>query len=214
MEPSSSLLIFMEPKLGVPFALMLLLGLNLVAGWRLLRAWPPRLSRVLILVAVLLFCAVAAGALLRERWVQIDFEREMITQRAQILGLGQQQTWTFPQITAVVVRAQHEPVQKPGPRPDAVPRSDQEFGLGLQTADGWLALRDFDQAIAAEQQARVLAERMGRLARRRGYRLETAARGGDAQAFETTAGQTGVGISLESLLRVVDAPQEESAIAP
>ena len=214
MEPSSSVLIFMEPKLGVPFALMLLLGLSLVAGWRLLRAWPPKISRVLILAAVLLFCAIAAGALLRERWVQIDFEREMVTQRAQILGLGSQQTWTFGQITAVVVRAQHEPTQKPGPRPDAASRSGQQFGLGLQTADGWLVLRDFDEAIAAEQQAQGLAARMGRPARRRGYRLETAARGGDAQAFETTAGRTGVGISLENLVRVVDAPEEESAIAP
>lgn len=214
MESDSSLLIFMEPKLGLPFALMLLAGLSVIASWRLLRAWPPKASRVLMLAAVLAFCAVAAGFLLRERWVQIDFERQMLTQRVQVLGMGHQTSWTFAQIDAVVVRSQPEPDRKPGPRPDTAPRRAQLFALGVQAGEAWVGLREFPDAFAAEQQARQLAQRMQRPARRVGYRIQAAARGGDALAFETPAGQSGVGISLEPLVRVVLAPQDESVIEP
>ncbi|MGQ0530709.1 MAG: hypothetical protein ACT4PG_13070 [Panacagrimonas sp.] len=214
VEADSSLLIFMEPKLGLPFALMLLAGLSLVAAWRLLRAWPPRRSRVLMLMAVLAFCAGAAGFLLRERWVQIDFERQLVTQRMQVLGMGSQTRWTFAQIDAVVVRTRPEPDPKPGPRPDPAVRNAPVFMLGFQMDQAWVALREFPDAFAAEQQARQVAQRMQRPARRVGYRIQTAAHGGAARAFETTNGQSGVGIHLESVLQVVTAPQHESVIEP
>lgn len=196
MDLSTTPLIFSEPQVGAAFGVALSLGLAIVAGGSVLRPWPPRVLRAGLFTVVLAVCGIMAALLLRDRQVRIDpaarevveLERKFFWQRAEV--------WSFAQVSAVVVK------------------TDQGYVLGLRASDRWIELRSLDDPLQAEAQARALAGLGAWPALRHGYRIEVAARGGDAERLKTSTGQNVLGLNLASFVRVVEAPGAESAIDP
>lgn len=212
MDTSETLLIYTEPTIGVPFGLAICLGLTAIAGAVLLRPWPPRSSRGLMFAGVLAVCVTAAYLIARHREVHIDVARQQVSESVEAFGIGHSRSWPFAEVRAVVVERGRERAQSSGPRPDpgAVMRS--WFGVYLIAGDERLELRRHDVVLDAEAEAARVAVAAGWPALRRGYRLELSLPGGQTEAFELADGRRGLSVDLQKLLRVVEAPSEESAI--
>ncbi|MGQ0619994.1 MAG: hypothetical protein ACT4QA_08775 [Panacagrimonas sp.] len=206
MDPTTPPMFFSEPRILAPFGLALSLGLMVAAGWFLLRPWPPRTARAFGFTIVLLLSGVAIAWLLQERTVLIDTASREVVEVHGLLGWSRAERLAFAQISSVTVDTAGPFDSKTDPPP--------AFVLGLQTADRRIELDRFDDALQAEEQARVVAGSGAWPALRRGYRLETAAHGGDTARFETAAGQQGISLNLGDVIRVVEEAGAESAVLP
>lgn len=203
MDPGNSLLTFGEARSGLPFGLVLATGVILAGAMFLLRPWPPRARRAALFAGIVAICAPALVYLLLERRLVIDPADRTVELSRQALGVGPARRWSFGEIGAVAVRrVPHDGGARPW------------FELGLDASGDWIELRRFDEVLAAEDQARRIARLGGWTALRRGYRLDTNARAAEPESFETAQGKRGLVFDFGSLVRVTEAPGEESAIEP
>lgn len=212
MDPNT-LLTFTEPKIGVPFGLALVFGLALACGAFLLRPWPPKARRAMAFAAVLAFCASAAWLLVRNREVQIDLARGEVRESVEGFGLGKTRSWPLSALGTVVVERSLQRAQAGGPRADAGAATHDRYHVGVQIGDEVIEIHRIDEVLDAEALALGLAQTLDKPAVRRGYRLESSTAVGQTQPFATTDGRAGVAVSLDALVRVLDAPDHESAIA-
>lgn len=211
---AQTLLTFTEPKIGVPFGLALCAGLGLACGAFLLRPWPPKAKRAVAFAAVLAVCLSAAWLLVRNREVQIDLARGEVRESVQAFGLGKVRTWPLSALSAVVVERSLQRAQAGGPRPDLGSAMHDRYHVGVQVRDEVIEIHRIDEILDAEALASGLAQRLDKPAVRRGYRLESSTAAGKTQPFEAADGRSGVAVSLDALVRVLDSPGHESAIGP
>ncbi|MGQ0700852.1 MAG: hypothetical protein ACT4PZ_21745 [Panacagrimonas sp.] len=192
MDLTTAPLIFEETQVGAAFGVALSLGLMLVGGWFLLRRWPPRASRVLLALGLAVACCGVAAWFLRMHQVLIDPARQEVVERTQVLGWGSKRVLPLASVQSVFV--QRMPVR---------------FAVGLDVPEGWLVLDEFDDVTLAENTALSVSQSAKRPAVRRGYRIESGVGVSDPQDFETAQGRKGVALSLERVVRVIDASGDE-----
>lgn len=203
MDPSHPLVIYTDARVGVVFGLVLTAGAVFASVYFLLLARRPlRGLRVLALAGVLVIGSAACAYLLLKRSVEIDPGAREVRELRQVLGVGPSRRRMFEQIAAVSVSR--------FPEDAAMARAG--FALALDTADGRVELRRFDDVPAAEGEALRLAALGGWKALRRGYRLESAPSANEPQTFETARGRHGLLFDFDRFVRVLDSTGEESAI--
>lgn len=191
MDSSQIPLSFVQSTPGAPFVVFFCVGLVLVGAFYLLRPWPPRRRRVLALLGLVALCAAVGLNVAQQRTVWIDSDHRVVQLQAGIAGLQRVSNWSFAQIEAVAVSL----------------RLSNDFELGLDTPQGWLALQTYPEVQTAERQARELAVLADWTALRRGYRLAVKAQGGDAQGLQSPSGRNVVSVDLNPVLQVVPAPE-------
>jgi hypothetical protein len=199
METELVPLIYADARLGPAFGLVLSLGLVLASAWFLLRPWPPGRRRIAWLLALALPSAAVVIPFMKHREVRIIPAEKQVVETRQAWVRSERNSWSFGQISQVTVQAGAD---------------EGAFTLGLQAGEQSIALDHFNDALDAEAQARRLARIGGWSAERRDYALRIAATGGDSQLFITDAGQEGVIVSLDQLVRVERANGERSPITP
>lgn len=211
MDPTS-LLTFAEPKIGVPFGLALSFGLAAICGALLLRPWPPRPRRALLFAVILALCLTAAGLMLRKRVLHIDVARQQVREHVEVLGLGRARSWHFDDVQAVVAERRLDAAPARGPEGKAVGERPVYFQVYLRTGQRPIAVERHGDALAAEAAAQRIAVATGWPARRRGYQLETSLPGGPMRRFRLPDGREGTQLDLQAMVRVLDAPGQESAL--
>ena len=221
MDLSAGPLIFADAKAGVPFLIALIVGAFVALSVPLLRRWPPTPLRWGLFAGVVAAAVVALAMTLLERQVAIDPSQREVRESQRLLGIGRLGRWPFSAFEAVQVEYRPLSTQRRSTQP-AKP-SDAEvrdrFVVALVGKETRIRLHDFDEALRAEDFARGLARVGDWKARRRGYEVQTgsgrpgeALTVGDAQAFEAPDGRRGVGITLDTWVRVKIRDGAESPI--
>ena len=224
MNPVDAALIFADAKVGAPFLIALLLGLMAVAGFMLLRPWPPRPAKTAVFVAVLGICGSALGFVLLDHRVVIDPAQREVVERSAILGLALEDRWAFRQFESATVT--HVPVKvkrgAPGDKPAvATYEMHDNFVLELVGPEATVRLQSFEDAMEAEAQARIVAGTGKWRARRSGYELrsgtgkaEEGFAAGNLQAFETPGGKQAIGVSFDTWVKITLKHGASSDITP
>mgnify|MGYP003147711040 CR=1 FL=1 len=195
---------FSEPKIGVPFGLVMCAGLFLCGAVYLLRPWPPRASRVAMVLALGVLSAFVAGALLLKTEIVVDAGQAWIVESRTVLGIGPRRQWPFSDITAIVVAPLNNPALS----------SAGGFDVALDLGEHRLHLQDFDRVLPSENLARTLASVTGAEAQRDGYSMIILASGGDTQAFVTPDGREGMSLALDTLVQLRATPGRTNPIPP
>lgn len=172
------------------------LGLAAAMAFWLLRPWPPRRGHLFACAGATLVCATVALIALQGQTVWIDPVSRVVQMQRGVPGLERVRNHGFTQIDAVVVRRQ----------------PDGRFELGLIASADWIRLREHAAVGEAEAEAQGLAALGGWPARRRDYRLDLRARGGDIEGMRTADGREVVGVSLAPLHQLVPDRGAESEL--
>lgn len=225
MDPTQTAMVFADTRIGMPFLLALAGGLLIACGYFLLRSWPPRPWRGAVLLCVAAICVLGIGYGLLDRRVVLDPVAGQVTRDTRILGMGREQVWSFGEFGAV--RVVHRPTQSPrnnssAHTPPSEPQIKDRYVIELAGKNADVRLRSYEDPFEAESVARGVARIGGWPAHRHGYELRGAGSdrpadgiaAGDLQRFETTSGQQGIGVSLDSWVQVRHREGAESVIEP
>ncbi len=204
ISPESAALMFSEPKIGVPFGLVMCAGLFLCGAVYLLRPWPPSASRATMVFILGVLSTLLAGALLLKTEIVLDAAQARIVESRTVLGIGPRTQWPFSDITAIVVAPLNNPALN----------SAGGFNVALDLGEHRLHLQNFDRVLPSENLARELASFTGAEAQRDGYSMVILASGGDSRAFLTSDGREGVSLALDSMVQLRATPGRTNPIPP
>lgn len=221
MDLSAGPIVLADGKAGAPFMIAMLVGMMVAVCVPLLRRWPPTRLRWALAAGVLAVGASALVMVLVDREVAIDPTAREVRESQRLLGIGRLERWPFSAFDAVQVelRPSGVPRRPTQPSQPSDPETRDRFVVELVGGDATVRLHDFDTALRAEDFARGIATLGNWRARRRGYEVQSGSGRpgealvvGNAQAFEARDGRHGIGVSLESWVRVKARDGAESAL--